>query len=174
MDTYEQEKFLKNLENSINFLKEEYRTCKDKAFGFWDFENPKKRISHWKTTILWWKGKPFSPVQKLVPETVKLLSNGPSHRATGWMELDPHSTVPLHHHKDWNNSLILHVPLIIPEGDLGFCVEGKPVYRWKANELYAFDANLEHCAYNNTDESRVILGLDFDSSWRNVLESYMN
>lgn len=174
MNTREQEKFVKNLENSIDFLREEYQMCKDKAFGFWDFKNSKKRIPHWKTTILWWKQRPFLPVQRLVPDTVKLLSQGPSHRATGWMELDPQSTVPAHHHKDWGNSIILHIPIIIPEGELGFCVEGKPSYTWRRNELYAFDARLEHYAYNRTNESRVILGLDFDQSWSDVLKPYMH
>jgi aspartyl/asparaginyl beta-hydroxylase (cupin superfamily) len=173
MDYKAQEQFIDRIQNNIDFFREQYFVCKKHSFAFWDLDNPNKRIPHWKTTILWWKQKPFKPVQQLVPETVEILKTGPSHRATGWMELDPNSSVPKHSHQDWGERYILHIPIIIPNGELKFCVEGQRDYSWKENELFVFDARKKHSAVNNTNQSRVILGLDFDKGWKEVLHPFM-
>ena len=173
MHPIEQKKFIETIQNSIDFLREQYLMCKKQSFGLWNPQNPSTRVPHWKTAILWWNHKPFKPVQKLVPKTVEMLKHGPCHKATGWMELDANSTVPKHNHIDWGEKYILQVPIVIPKGDIGFCIDDHQIYHWKAHELFVFDARKNHTAYNNTEKSRVILAMDFDSSWRETLEPYM-
>ena len=44
---------------------------------------------------------------------------------------------------DWGNKIILHLPMIIPEGDVGFWLDGQ-VHRWKNGELFSFDISKNH------------------------------
>jgi aspartyl/asparaginyl beta-hydroxylase (cupin superfamily) len=54
--------------------------------------------------------------------------------------------------------LIAHVPLIIPEG-CAFRV-GNDVRSWVPGQAWVFDDTIEHEAWNNSDELRVILMFD--------------
>jgi len=54
-----------------------------------------------------------------------------------------------------NARLICHLPLIVPAG-CGFRV-GNEVREWRQGEMWAFDDTIEHEAWNNSDEWRVIL-----------------
>ena len=61
----------------------------------------------------------------------------------------------------FNTRLICHLPLIVPPG-CGFRV-GNQVREWKVGKLLIFDDTIEHEAWNDSDEDRVILIFDI---WR--------
>jgi aspartyl/asparaginyl beta-hydroxylase (cupin superfamily) len=60
-----------------------------------------------------------------------------------------------------NTRLVCHLPLIVPEG-CRFRV-GNEVREWETGKLLIFDDTIEHEAWNDSDEDRVVLIFDV---WR--------
>jgi hypothetical protein len=69
--------------------------------------------------------------------------------------LSPHSVIRRHTDVEnrKNTFIHIHIPLIIPDGDVGLEVNGEEVY-W--NDLFAFNDQELHSAWNNTEENRLI------------------
>lgn len=154
---------------------EEYNTVIEtkRTMPLRDFQEVPQTTPDWRAITLWWNYKEFPPYQKIMPKTTELVRHGPTHRATGWLFLNPHSRTPEHRHLDWDHKIIVHIPTYIPEGDVGFVVDGK-TYHWKVGEVFAFDCWQSHYGYNNTDELRSIMVLDFDyDSHIDELKQYM-
>jgi hypothetical protein len=61
----------------------------------------------------------------------------------------------------FNTRLVCHLPLIVPPG-CGFRV-GNEVRQWEEGRLLIFDDTIEHEAWNDSDEDRVVLIFDI---WR--------
>ncbi len=57
-----------------------------------------------------------------------------------------------------NTRLVVHLPLIVPEG-CGFRVGGE-TRQWREGEAWVFDDTIEHEAWNESDEPRAILICD--------------
>jgi aspartyl/asparaginyl beta-hydroxylase (cupin superfamily) len=74
--------------------------------------------------------------------------------------LAPHTRIPPHTGVV-NTRLVTHLPLIVPEG-CGFRV-GADVRPWRVGEGFAFDDTIEHEAWNDSNELRVVLIFDV---WR--------
>ena len=173
MTLAEQQQFLADLVANKETILAEFLKAKRKAIPIPDYDEEHTPIPNWKGVGLWWNRRPWPFNQRIMPTTTKLVRNGPEHRGTAVLILDPQSRTPSHNHRDWGNKIILQLPLVIPEGDIGFWVEGK-VHHWKEGELVAFDVTKEHYGYNNTDEERAIFILDFDAEeWGEALAPYM-
>jgi hypothetical protein len=71
--------------------------------------------------------------------------------------LRPHTRIPPHTGVT-NTRLVLHLPLIVPPG-CGFRV-GNETREWQVGEAWVFDDTLEHEAWNDSDQVRVILICD--------------
>jgi aspartate beta-hydroxylase len=71
--------------------------------------------------------------------------------------LSPHTRIPPHTGVA-NTRLVLHLPLIVPEG-CGFRV-GSETRPWKVGEAWVFDDTVEHEAWNDSDDIRIILICD--------------
>ena len=71
--------------------------------------------------------------------------------------LAPHTRIPPHTGTT-NTRGIVHLPLIIPDG-CGFRVGGE-TRQWEPGRAWVFDDTIEHEAWNDSDEPRVILILD--------------
>jgi aspartate beta-hydroxylase len=67
-----------------------------------------------------------------------------------------------------NFRLVVHLPLILP-GDCGFRVGGS-VQQWRLEEAWVFDDTIEHEAWNDSDEIRVILICDIWSPHLSLAE----
>lgn len=65
-----------------------------------------------------------------------------------------------------NVRLVAHLPLIVPEG-CGFRVGGTTI-EWKVGQAIVFDDTIEHEAWNDSDELRVVLIFDL---WAPALQS---
>ncbi len=61
-----------------------------------------------------------------------------------------------------NTRLICHLPLIVPENCGGLRVGNETEY-WEEGRAYVFDDSMEHEAWNDTDQERVVLLFDI---WR--------
>ena len=71
--------------------------------------------------------------------------------------LAPKAHIPPHHGES-NARLVAHLPLVVPEGCL-FRV-GYDNRRWKEGEVLIFDDTIEHEAWNDSDEIRVVMIFD--------------
>ena len=100
------------------------------------------------------------------PATLAVLDELPLCRAPGrtpsvlFSRLEPHTRIPPHHGQV-NARLICHLPLIVPAG-CGLRV-GNETRSWVEGETLIFDDSIEHEAWNDSDQTRVVLLLDI---WR--------
>ena len=71
--------------------------------------------------------------------------------------LAPRTRIPAHTGVA-NTRLVCHLPLIVPPG-CGFRV-GETVREWREGEAFVFDDTIEHEAWNDSDQMRVVLIFD--------------
>ncbi|NBU26285.1 MAG: aspartyl/asparaginyl beta-hydroxylase domain-containing protein [Gammaproteobacteria bacterium] len=71
--------------------------------------------------------------------------------------LAPKAHIPPHHGES-NARLVAHLPLVVPDGCL-FRV-GYDARRWQEGEVIIFDDTIEHEAWNDSDQLRVVLIFD--------------
>ncbi len=108
-------------------------------------------------------GRVIADAAARCPRTMELLAGAPQPDQPGrtpvalFSLLKPRTRIPPHHGVS-NARLLVHVPLIIPEG-CGFRV-GSQVRPWVPGQAWVFDDTVEHEAWNNSDQLRVILIFD--------------
>ncbi len=117
----------------------------------------------WSTYALWSAGDPVQEHLERCPETTKALQEIEMADIAGlcpnamFSALAPHTQIPPHH-GETNARLVVHLPLIVPEG-CSYRV-GFERRQWKVGELLIFDDTIEHEARNDSDELRVVLIFD--------------
>jgi len=120
----------------------------------------------WSTLYLWENGEPVSQHIARCPITFDAIRHTPlcdiAPRAPTIMFslLRGGARIPAHTGMI-NARLICHLPLIVPPG-CGFRV-GNEVREWEVGKLVIFDDTIEHEAWNDSDEDRVVLIFDV---WR--------
>jgi aspartyl/asparaginyl beta-hydroxylase (cupin superfamily) len=118
-----------------------------------------------------WKVSPIKANSKILPQTKDLYPtayelvkefNGMCSICT-YSILEPNTTI--FRHTDIENrdakTIRVHVPLYVPNGDIGFEVEGEEV-SW--SDIFSFNNQKLHSAWNNTSERRLVLLLDLERS----------
>ena len=114
----------------------------------------------WGAYYLWYNGEPVAEHQARCPKTVAALNKIPllfsGRRSPNvlFSRLKPGAKIPPHTGMV-NTRLICHLPLIVPDG-CGFRV-GNTVREWQPGKVWMFDDTIEHEAWNNSDEERIIL-----------------
>ena len=124
----------------------------------------------WSAFDLIKEGEPVEPNASRCPQTLQALGNAPlcAIRGRGPMALfsvlRPGTHIPPHHGM-FNTRLICHLPLIVPEG----CRlrVGNETRGWRFGELLIFDDSIEHEAWNDSAETRVVLIFEV---WRPELD----
>ena len=117
----------------------------------------------WTAIHLLQNGKRVEANAKHCPRTLELLSKLPQAQIPGaspnamFSLLAPHTHIPPHTGVA-NVRLVSHLALIVPEG-CGFRV-GATTIEWKVGEAFVFDDTIEHEAWNDSDELRVVLIFD--------------
>ena len=117
----------------------------------------------WGALFLWHHGKRSDTNCAAMPLTSALLDTLPllalQRRAPNAFlsRLAPHTRIPAHHGVT-NARITVHLPLIVPPG-CGFRV-GPETRAWQVGEAWAFDDTIEHEAWNDSAEPRLILILD--------------
>ncbi|HTT01528.1 MAG TPA: aspartyl/asparaginyl beta-hydroxylase domain-containing protein [Steroidobacteraceae bacterium] len=125
----------------------------------------------WTALFLHQDGQPRPDILERCPHTVAALAHAPqpdiSARAPTafFSRLAPRTRIPPHTGAT-NTRLIVHVPLIIPPG-CGFRV-GAEVREWQPGTALIFDDTIEHEAWNDSDQERVILIFDI---WNPLLSA---
>ncbi|HEX3367230.1 aspartyl/asparaginyl beta-hydroxylase domain-containing protein [Phenylobacterium sp.] len=117
----------------------------------------------WSSLHLWRDGVRQDDACKLCPKTTALLetlplSDQPGYAPTAMFSaLDAKTHIPAHTGST-NVRLLCHLPLILP-GPARFRV-GNETREWKMGQAWVFDDTIEHEAWNDADELRVILIFD--------------
>lgn len=117
----------------------------------------------WSACFLWEYGERNDPACVLCPQTAAALAAVPQNHIPGkapsafFSILKPGAHIPAHTGVT-NTRAIIHLPLIVPSG-CRFRVGGE-TREWKTGEAFAFDDTIEHEAWNDSDEPRVVLIFD--------------
>ena len=120
----------------------------------------------WSAFYLWKNGAPVVENLARCPSVMHALRNAPldlvRNRSPSilFSLLRPGAHIPPHNGLV-NTRLICHLPLIVP-GRCRFRV-GNDVREWVADRAWVFDDTIEHEAWNDSDQTRVILLFDI---WR--------
>jgi aspartate beta-hydroxylase len=174
MTLNEKKNFIQSILSNESNIREEYLNYNRRRIPLTGWDEEKSVVPGWSGVALWWDYVAWPSSQRRCPLTTELVRHGPDHRATGWLVLNAKSRTPEHNHKEWGHKIITHLPMVLPEGESGFVIEGK-TYHWKTGEFFAFDSSRNHYGYNNTDSERSIFVLDFDyDEWYDVLKEYMH
>ncbi|MEO0437847.1 MAG: aspartyl/asparaginyl beta-hydroxylase domain-containing protein [Pseudomonadota bacterium] len=129
-------------------------------------ENQFKALNHnnnWSSLWLWRDGHRQEEAMARCPKTTSILDELPMADQPGFAPtalfsaLAPRTKIPPHTGST-NVRLLVHLPLVLP-GPAGFRV-GNDVREWKMGEAWAFDDTIEHEAWNDADETRVIMIFD--------------
>lgn len=114
----------------------------------------------WSALYLWRDGRRVAEHAALCPRTMAALEDVPLAAIDGaepcalFSALEPRTTIPAHTGIT-NARAVVHLPLIVPPG-CRFRVGGETRV-WKEGEAWAFDDTIEHEAWNDSDQLRVIL-----------------
>jgi aspartyl/asparaginyl beta-hydroxylase (cupin superfamily) len=117
----------------------------------------------WSAVHLLQNGERIEANAQHCPRTLELLSGLDQPRIRGaspnamFSLLAPRTRIPPHTGVA-NTRLVCHLPLIVPQ-NCGFRV-GATMREWRVGEAFAFDDTIEHEAWNDSDELRVILIID--------------
>jgi len=103
----------------------------------------------------------LSDVEDRFPNTIRLLRGVRALNFSAFSRLHPKSKLAPHRHNN-PRSLIFHMGIIIPSGSsCGLCVNGETHLWSQAGDAVIFDDNLEHSAWNYSDQERIVLYIDF-------------
>lgn len=117
----------------------------------------------WTSFHLYQAGKPVEANLARCPGTAEALRAVDAVHLAGtcpnamFSVLAPKAHIPPHHGES-NARLVAHLPLVVPEGCL-FRV-GYDARRWNEGEVIVFDDTIEHEAWNDSDQLRVVLIFD--------------
>lgn len=122
--------------------------------------NPLLNDPSWGAYYFWKNGEKVEEHASRCPVTMAALDLAPMPRIDQrspialWSLLKPGTHIKPHHGL-LNTRLICHIPLIIPEN----CAlrVGNETRAWKEGEALIFDDSIEHEAWNNSDQTRVVL-----------------
>jgi aspartyl/asparaginyl beta-hydroxylase (cupin superfamily) len=167
--------WLPTLEAATETIKGELLTLLDEGMpGFAPYiqytpgtpENQFAELNHnsrWSSLWLWKDGIAQQEPMARCPETTAVLAELPLCDQPGFAPtalfsaLAPRTRIPPHTGST-NSRLLVHLPLVLP-GPAGFRV-GNETRHWQIGEAWAFDDTIEHEAWNDADDTRVILIFD--------------
>lgn len=127
----------------------------------------------WSTYFLWKDGKRLDRQCRACPATavasealpcIDIPNFGPT---IMFSLLAPHTRIPPHSSVT-NARLVVHLPLIVPDG-CRFRV-GNETRPWREGEAWVFDDTMEHEAWNDSDQHRVILMIDIWNPYLTLAE----
>ena len=132
---------------------------------------PLNHSPDWSVFSLWHDGEKIPDHMQKCPRTTEVLAQMPlcdvPHHAPGayFSVLRPRTRLPPHTGTT-NTRSIVHLPLVIPAG-CGFRV-GADARTWRKGEAWVFDDSIEHEAWNDSDDTRIILIFDI---WNPLLSA---
>jgi aspartate beta-hydroxylase len=122
-----------------------------------------QRSSRWSSLFLWKDGRPIEEALAKFPAAAAALAEVPLNAVPGrgptvfFSSLAPKTKIPPHTGST-NARLVLHLPLIVPDG----CAlrVGNDTREFVEGRAWVFDDTIEHEAWNNSDAQRIVLLMD--------------
>ena len=147
--------FTKELETNWQIIRDEYQTIDPLHL----LKAPWKDIYNksWEIYPLFAKKRKFKSHCDHLPNTTELLEHIPNLYNAGFSVLGPKTHISPHVGYT-SDVLRCHLGLIVPN-DCAIRV-GDEIYNWQNGQCLIFDDMIEHEAWNNSNEIRVILILD--------------
>lgn len=122
--------------------------------------------TNWRTFILFGFGRKAERNCVQAPVTASLLERVPNLQTSWFSILAPGYHIP-HHCGVTKGILRAHLGLIIPkQADRCRIRVSNVVVSWQVGEMFVFDDTYDHEVWNDTDEERVVLIIDFDRPMR--------
>lgn len=114
----------------------------------------------WRTFILWSTGHRIDRNCARCPTTARLVEQVPNMTSAMFSVFAPHTHLPTHRAPN-KGSMRYQLALVIP-GPKGACRIriGPTTYEWVEGESLLFDHAVDHEAWNDTDEPRIVLFLE--------------
>jgi ornithine lipid ester-linked acyl 2-hydroxylase len=127
----------------------------------------------WRTYFFYVYGQRFEKQCSECPETARLLAQIPGMKTALFSIMEPGTRITPHR-GPYRGVLRYHLPLIVPEGGkCGIRVGGEDA-SWEEGVAMMFDDTYEHEAWNESQETRVVLFLDITRPMKfpyNILNS---
>jgi len=102
----------------------------------------------------------------LCPETWRIVQQIPGLKTAMFSVFQPGKRLPPHR-GPYNGVLRLHLGLLVPDHDSNLGIRiGSEQRRWSEGSALIFDDAYEHEAWNETDQPRVVLFVDFEKPLR--------
>lgn len=173
----------KNVEQNTNEILKELRGVihdYDSIPNFGDLSAEQNRLvtgeKNWKTFLFYTYGSRVERNLSLCPKTDEVLRSIPGMTTAFFSIMESHTALSPHRGL-YKGVLRYHLGLIVPQpGDLcGLRVDGA-VYHWEVGKSLIFDDTYIHEAWNNSDEIRVVLFIDFKRNFIfpvNVFNNFM-
>lgn len=145
-----------------------------------DISEEQKRLvageQSWKTFMLYVYGARVEKNIARCPHTDQVIRSIPGMTMAFFSILEPHTRLNPHR-GPYKGVLRYHLGLIIPEPkeQCGLKVDDK-VYHWEAGKSLIFDDTFTHEVWNNSNEKRVVLFIDFKRDFVfpiNLLNNFM-
>jgi aspartyl/asparaginyl beta-hydroxylase (cupin superfamily) len=167
--------WLAELESATDAIREELIAVMQEKKG--DFQpyvahadgaplNQWKELNHsprWSTYFLWKNGVRLDDACATCPraaaasEAIPVIDAENFGPTIMFSVLAPHTHIPPHSSVT-NARLVVHLPIIVPDG-CRFRV-GNETREWRAGKAWIFDDTIEHEAWNDSDQYRIILMID--------------
>lgn len=151
-DMHEVSKNMANVDESqikLNALK--------KSHSRYELQLNDKQI--WETLIISNQSNPTPIGKKIFPKTISLLSKFSEVTSISVAKFPANGIIPPH--RGSKNIIRVHLGLIVPEGDIIFCVKNE-CRSWNAGKCVAFNDFYEHKGWNNTSKDRINLIVDLN------------
>lgn len=122
------------------------------------------RSTDWSAFHFSRRGQPFEDNRRRCPHTAALLDRLPLMRVPGYAPepmfsvLKPKTRIPPHY-GSVNGRLVVHLPLIVP-ANCGALKAGREARGWVEGRVMVFDDAALHEAWNDSDQTRVVLIFD--------------
>lgn len=173
------------LESNYELIRQEFDRMKARINEFAPFQDISPDQIHisnddkWKMFFLMAGKVRFERNCKEFPETMKLIDSDKNLVSAYFSVIGPNKML-MPHEGPWCGVLRMHLGIEIPTDGKGcILVVDQKEYRWKEGEVVVFDDTYEHFAVNLTDNTRVVLFLDYlrplpwPLSWVNHLIVYI-
>jgi ornithine lipid ester-linked acyl 2-hydroxylase len=157
----------KTLESSYPQIKDELHVVLERGSipDLTKLSEEQKRIvpeNKWKTFIFCFYGKYVEENCQLCPITSAAIGNIPGIRGAFFSILEP-GTHLSRHRGPYKGVLRCHLALMVPRNEKSCGIEvNEETYHWKEGKAVVFDDTFEHEAWNDSDQERVVLFIDFE------------
>lgn len=148
--------FRSALEDQAEMVIDEWQRLPREEFLPWP--QPGAYAGSWTVFGFYIAGQRLERNLAMCPGIAALIERIPGLYTAGFSCLGPHTTLPLHR-GERDDMLRCHLGIVVPP-HCAIRISGHE-YRWQAGRTFVFDDTAEHDAWNLSDDTKVLLLIDF-------------